>query len=172
MIAKFTLPRARDWSAPGLDHFKKIGLLHSGMSLDDVASRCRGRFVYLAAPYTNLVVSRDGSWKTQRTVEVAILADAWACRLEHRGAICFSPVEELHQMVGDMSSPEFDPLNEELWEQWCCSALTSCHCVVVPPIRGRNESDEIWTDVCKFLKSNKSVFFIELDRHRKGRCPQ
>jgi len=154
-------PTRRDWTHPVLGHYADASLFFPQTDLDTVAIRCRGRLVYLASPFTKLVVGADGHYDFGRGLVAATYAARWSRRLAAVGVTAVSPIIQAVEMVHGDSPPILDPLDQKFWTCWCAPLLQACRAVVVPPIPGWAESDGVWRELRAALTAGRSVFQVD-----------
>ena len=161
-MSDFDLPQMRDWSSPALDKYVARSLLHLDAALSDVIARCAGRLVYLATPYSKLARCDNGQFDHGASLGAAFWAARWARLLAYHGITAVSPVIQAVEMVhSERLENMLDPLDAQFWEGWCRPLLAASGVVVVPPIRGWQDSDGIWVEVCDALRAHKHVLQID-----------
>lgn len=160
------LPEVCDWSAPAFDYFAQCDLFYRDCELETAARYLRGRLVYLATPYSKVVVDAAGQFRPQRSFVAGQRAAVWARRLAVEGVTAVSPIVQAASMVSAHSAFEpapLDPLDAVFWGAWCLPLLRASRAVVVPPIPGWRESDGIWHEVRTALHGMRPVFVIKED---------
>ncbi len=101
-----------------------------------------GHLIYLATPYSK--------WKDKD--RAAGEAATWQARLAVKGFPCISPIVQGHAMGLDWPA--------EKWMTWCRPMFNACGCMVVPPIRGRDDSDGIQQEMQWADETNKPIIWI------------
>lgn len=139
------------------------GLLASGVGAEGVAKRCGGRAVYLATPYSRVVLDVRGNWCISRSIVAQERAAIAARDLALRGIPALSPILISSEMchVETLAYPEherrLDPLDAEFWTRWCAPLLAVCEVIYVPAIRGWRESAGILHEARTMLTKNGQV---------------
>lgn len=166
MIGDF--PPRPDWTGAALVNYRGL-LLHEGVTLADAAPQLRGKLVYLATPYSRVVVDERGRWEIGLNAQAVAAATRWACRLARLGVTAAAPIT----MAGDMiahdycraAGPELDPLDARFWEAWCRPLLEKSDCVVVPPLPGWRDSTGIWRECVAMLGVGRPVHLLTEAAH-------
>jgi hypothetical protein len=135
-------------------------LLHVGQSAATVAAQFSGRQpVYLATPYSGVVLDASGQWDYGRSVGAMMDAGRAAGDLMALGVTAFAPVAQSCVMVhargqfrgtargGVEWSNGIDPMDSAAWAVWCQPMLNVCGAVVVPDLAGWDQSRGIWAEV-------------------------
>ena len=141
-----------------------------GQTPDDVAQFYKGRAVYLATPYSKIAVDILGAWSYEFSHHAARQAAIAANGLRARDVSAFSPIVQAAAQVhatgtyvvegtkGMRFFPLIDPLDGDLWMRWCLPFLDVCAAVVVPDIKGWQDSVGIAAEVRRALDDSKPVF--------------
>ena len=125
-----------------------------------VARNCMGELAYLATPYTKLAANSE-RFSELASERCSIHAAVWAAALAVEGVTAVSPIVQAHEMVmSGLVGDQMDPLDAAFWERWCRPLLTASGVVIIPPIKGWQDSAGIWAEVCQALKLQKRVFVI------------
>ena len=160
----------KDW--PGdLPPYAGKSLLYRNARLADVIAHCRGRLVYLATPYSKIVVVDDGQWDVGLSFDAMIRAAHWAGHLASEGITAVSPIVQSAEMVHAscvFKSDPLDPMDADFWTAWCAPLLEASAAVVVPPIRGWCESLGIRHEVIEALTSGRPVFVLHAYEGERG----
>ena len=154
-----------------LPPYAEKSFLYRNARLADVIAHCRGRLVYLATPYSKIVVGDDGQWDECRSVDAMVLAAYWAGNFASEGITAVSPIVQSAVMVHAshaFESDPLDPLDADFWTAWCAPLLEASAAVVVPPIRGWRESLGIRHEVIEALTSGRPVFVLHADEGERG----
>ncbi|WP_347311385.1 DUF1937 family protein [Defluviimonas sp. SAOS-178_SWC] len=131
-----------------------LPLLRIGANADSVAREAYG-LVYLATPYSKIAVGPDGAWDVDRSVFAMAEARTHAIRLARRGVTAISPIMQAASMCH--ATDRIDPLDEAFWTRWCKSLLAAARSVVVPDIRGWDQSSGVWHEVRTAIAANRVV---------------
>lgn len=134
-------------------------LLRFGADERLVAEFCRGGLVYLATPYTQLVLGAgDRAARRIASIEASYRASMHVGRLAHHGVTAISPVvlaaEALHADPLSM----LDPFDQVFWARWCRPLELRATAVAVPDIAGWSRSRGIWREVSSALSRQVPVF--------------
>lgn len=135
-------------------------LLTSAPNFAAVATACRGDLVYLATPYSKLVLDEAGQFDEYLSITAADAASHWAARFAVNGITAVSPIVLADGLIGMDRHKLIDPLVAEFWTNWCRPLLDACAVVVVPPIAGWSESVGIWHEVRAQLARQRRVYLI------------
>lgn len=149
-----------------------LPLIRCNASPEIVASNYGGRQpVYLATPYSRIVLDDQGQWDHGRSVRAMMAAGEAAGDLMALGVAAFAPIAQSCVMVharghysgtvkgGVVWQNGIDPLNGEMWAAWCQPFLNICGAVVVPDLRGWDQSRGIWAEV-QFAVSRQIPVFV------------
>ena len=117
-----------------------------GADAGEVARRSGGRVVYLATPYSKLVVDAEGRFCRVRHLDAVMRAAAVCAELARCGVTAVSPIV----LAGTMCDAArcLDPLDEKFWNAWCLPLLAVSGSVYVPEIKGWSASRGVWTEAC------------------------
>ncbi|MCV2877591.1 DUF1937 family protein [Sedimentimonas flavescens] len=129
-------------------------LLHFGVDAKGVANRSGGRLVYVATPYSRVVVDDHGKWCRMRDAEASVWASKVCADLARAGATGVSPIVLSTGMCG---ASRLDPLDEKFWNAWCAPLLAACGSIYVPDLPGWQASRGIWTECVWALGHNMPV---------------
>ena len=163
------LPKSPDWGCAALDVYRALAVFSEGVDVAALAHRVRGRLVYLATPYSKVVVNPEGYWCASKSWDAALAANTWVVRFACVGVTAISPVVLTDAIADSYEGDEApDPLDHEFWMQWCAPLLAKCDAVVVPPIEGWSDSDGIWAEACAALTTNRPVFLLAGDNAGGG----
>lgn len=166
MIADF--PVRPSWSGSALANYRGL-TLHEGYTLAEAAGHLRGKLVYLATPYSRVVVDERGRWEVGLNAHAIAGATRWACQFARLGVTAAAPIT----LAGDIiahdycraGGPSLDPLDAKFWEAWCLPLLTRADCVVVPPLPGWRESIGIWRECVAMLGVGRPVYLLREAAH-------
>lgn len=122
----------------------------------ELVAREASGLVYLASPYSRMVVDAAGKWSEDLSAEMQVRADFHAARLARFGVTAVSPISLAVQMC-DISS-HLDPLDAAFWTRWCAPILWAARSVVVPDIPGWHLSDGIRHEVAEALSRNLPIY--------------
>lgn len=147
------------WASPGIDDACRASLLFDGQGLTEVIKRSQGDLIYLATPYTRVVMGPDGKWSETLSAAAADLASSYVACFAHAGRCVVSPIVMAHAMVTAVPSL-LDPLDQSFWTRWCAPLLARCDCVVVPEIRGWQDSAGIRHEVTAALSMHRRVYLM------------
>jgi hypothetical protein len=161
MSVEIRLPDTPDWDHPHLAGFEQGQLLYRDAALADVISHCRGRFCYLATPYSKVCLTDDGECNQMESLSCAMRAARWARILAVEGITAISPIIQSVEMVHVDFDEWLDPMDATFWTGWCQPLLKACDPVIVPPIDGWRESLGIWQEALFALRTNRPVFLID-----------
>lgn len=163
------LPKHRDWANPILDLLSEAGLFKYDLSFSQIVSECRGRFCYLATPYSKRAICEDGEFSPSASLECAVRAARCARALAVEGVTAVSPIIQAAEMVqADFLDQTIDPLDAAFWENWCAPMLRAADVVIVPDLDGWAHSDGIWTEVRAALITNRRVFLMSVAETFEG----
>ncbi|UWQ77374.1 hypothetical protein [Leisingera sp. M658] len=143
---------APDWDDLRRDFCGLGGLLD--MPADELKRRAAGRLAMLAVPYAGLNLGRElaadqaANWKAQLLPEI----------------VSISPVLDAQLMLdcGVRSSALADAGDD--WRALVRNHLRLCDVVIIPPIEGWDQAQDVFQAAAAALNSNKHVFII-----REGR---
>lgn len=148
-----------------------LPLVRVGQTAATVAAAFAGRQpVYLATPYSRVVLDEAGQWDYMRSVHAMMAAGRAAGDLMALGVSAFAPIAQSCVMVharghfsgsakgGVAWSNGLDPLAADLWAAWCQPFLNACGAVVVPDLPGWDQSRGIWGEVQFAVRHNLPVF--------------
>ncbi|HCO91083.1 MAG TPA: hypothetical protein DIT40_08935 [Alphaproteobacteria bacterium] len=144
-----------DWQHPNIRTCIAAGLLSVEARIEDVRPFARHRLTYLASVSPDL---RD-QW------ECIAIASRWQRRFAEYGLRTLSPVligvETRH--FGWRGEPCPDPMQSDLWSEWCAPFRLAAGPVVIPPIRDRAKDPHIWREVIETLGAQRRVFLMSED---------
>lgn len=165
---------------PILDN-ARAGHLHPGLVVHATrvaaAEALRGvQPVYLATPYSKLVVDDRGAFDFLLSAQAGRLAAREAEAMRRAGVTVFAPIVQSDAMVrafgvlrGSAASgvayelPEgCDPLDAGAWAAWCQPLLNVCRAVAVPMLPGWDRSQGIWAEVRFAIERNEPVHLYEV----------
>lgn len=147
-----------DWRRlAGAPEFCDASRLTFGADAALVAHHCRGRPVYLATPYTRQVVDSECKFCRTRSDGMSAEAARHVAELALRGITAISPIV-LSVAATNAAPAALDPLDQELWQNWCWPLLATCGAVVVPDIAGWQQSRGVWREVLWSLSRALPVF--------------
>jgi hypothetical protein len=149
-----------DWFAL-LARARRSGLLFEG-SLGAMVARLRGGVVYLATPYSKLVVRSDGGFDAAMSEAQGALAAEWQLRLALCGISAFSPIGSTVAMLREDNTHQMDPLSAEFWGAWCRPFLAASNVVVVPKVPGWDQSLGVWHEVVTAIQAQSRVVLLEV----------
>lgn len=135
-----------------------------GASPEQVARHSGGHLIYLATPFTRVVVDADGNYSEIGGYEAALRAALVLRRLALAGVTAVSPVMLAVRMCAPdvallgRAPDRLDPLDEVFWARWCCPLLAACRVLYVPAIGGWSASHGIWREVIWALDHGVPVF--------------
>ena len=149
----------------------EMPLLNVGQSAQSVAARFGGRQpVYLATPYSRVVLRDGDQWDYGRSVQAMMDAGRAAGDLMACGVTALAPVAQRCVMVhargqfrgttrgGVEWSNGIDPMDAAGWADWCQPILNVCGAVVVPDLAGWDQSRGVWAAVRFAVRRNVPVF--------------
>ena len=149
------------------------------MQIREILPELQGQLVYLATPYTVLLAKNEGP-------RAAHAAAVWTRYLAANGVTAISPVVLSHEAckvnVGGSSvyfsdcdggstllESTVNPLEHEMWMNWCAPLQAACSSIVIPPIAGRDGSSGIRAEIEIAQKTGQSVYWLSLCKADK--CP-
>ena len=148
-----------DWSAQELSRHQASGMLRLDMPVGGVVAHSRGSLCYLATPYSKRAKSPSGHFCIFNAESAAADALLWATDLAAEGVTAISPILQSHAMA-DQGRRDLDPLDHNMWMAWCAPLLLRSDVVIVPPIRGWQDSVGVWQEVLTALSMQKPVMCI------------
>lgn len=159
MGVELRFPQRPDWDWLRL-RYDGTNLLHLNADLLDVARVSRGRYGYLATPFSGAVVGATGRYRRAMAEVVAAEAANWCLWGALNKLTLLSPVVQSMAMVEADLGRELDPLDRDFWQRWCLPLLQGAGAVVVPPMPGWELSHGVWNECCWALRHNVRVFVI------------
>lgn len=156
----------------------RAGRLHPGVVLHGGLAAAAAALtglqpVYLATPYSKLVVDALGRFDFILSAQAGRWAAFEAEALRQAGVTAFSPIAQSDAMVRASGSllangkglylPEgCDPLDGEAWAKWCQPILNVCRAVAVPMLPGWDASVGIRAEVVWALSHDVPVHLYEV----------
>ncbi|MGV8987794.1 MAG: DUF1937 family protein [Cypionkella sp.] len=126
----------------------------------------KGRFVYLATPYSKRVVDRMGKWSLGLSGKASAEASVQVGLLKDAGVSAFSPIvlsaEVVHATLNPFRvqaepAPRHDPLDAKAWMDWCLPFLWCARAMVIPAIDGWDQSDGIKFEVMEAIAAGLPI---------------
>lgn len=161
MGVELRFPNRPDWDWLRL-RYCGMNLLHCDADLLAVSRVMRGRWGYLATPFTGPVV-QGGRYRSAHADVLASEAAHWALWGAVNRMTLISPVVNSMAMLAQDLGGTCDPLDRDFWQSWCLPLLNGCGGVVVPPMAGWDRSDGVWRACCHALRHNTRVFLLRAD---------
>lgn len=151
-----------NWNALHDSAWTETDMLVFGLTSRDVSKRAKGRLVYLASPYSKLAVDHHGKFCDRRSKQAADDAARWQSIFAFEGLTSISPIMVSVNICDmDVTDAYFDPLDENYWENWCRPLLAQSEVLVIPPIKGWDESIGVWREAVYFIKRCRPVFLMQ-----------
>lgn len=151
-----------NWKALHDSVWTDTGMLVFGATLPKIVTRAKGKLIYLATPYSKLVVDAEGVWSEFKSDLNGSVAVGWQSELAGHGLTSISPIAA-SMAICEMASADYDldQLDAEFWERWCFPLLARSEALVIPPIDGWDESVGVWREAVYFLKHCRPVFVMK-----------
>lgn len=148
-----------DW--PALAGSAEAGvLLHLDVSIEQVASCCRGRLNYLATPYSLQVLDEFGVFSGHLSCLMQMRAARWSRAFAVLGVTAVSPIVQAVDLMMCDHEGAIDPLDDAFWTRWCAPMLAKSEAVIVPPIEGWQESRGVWFECVTALRRAVPVYLL------------
>lgn len=145
-----------DWDDLRLDFLGLGGL--QDMPAKEIKRRASGRLAMLAVPYASLGLGREVAadqaqhWKAQLLPEVVCISPALDAQLM---LDCGLRAEALDDAGGD-------------WHELVRKHLRFCDAVIIPPIEGWDQAQDVFQIAATALNLNKHVFIIREGQGNEG----
>lgn len=121
-------------------------LLMEGGDMTTTAISLRGKLAYISTPiYSRPIDDTCQRVNTWNRMEMA--ASAWVRFAADLGLSAVSPV--VNAAAAHRAGPRnpSEPFSEEFWRLWCLPIMQNSHAVLVPRMRGWDQSLFVWRDV-------------------------
>lgn len=143
------LPVQPDWGWLRF-HYEGEGVLAFDQKITSFSRRVKGKFVYLATPFLEHEV---GQW------QAAKCAAMWQSRLAERKILCHSPAVEAWR--AETSRGAFGVMDGVLPD--CRKMLAESKLVVVPPMKGWDQSEDVWAAVQAAILMGRPIHVLKAD---------
>ena len=149
---------APDW--PGLAQVAGDRLTAGG-AWEAILDQLQGQLVYLATPYSRVVVDGEGLFSYEASLKAIYDAAGWSGILAVEGVTSLSPIIQSAEMVHTLGSEFLDPLDAAFWTRWCVPLLAASDAVVIPPIPGWDSSVGVWGEACRGVEMGIPVIVLD-----------